>query len=110
MGLINCRSICLTCSPFPLPPDAWKSPINLTQESHERVKRSISADASLGPDPDQPKAKRPRLQPAAGISIGPMEPVPAEIVRTKPPPEGDAIPRVLLSQVQNVDGLERAVV
>lgn len=87
-------------------PDAWKSPINLTQESHERVKRSLSEPP--GTDADHPKVKRPRLHSDIAANWS-LESVPADIVCTRQPADDDAVPRVLLSQVQNVEGLERVV-
>ncbi|XP_059608090.1 PAX-interacting protein 1 [Phlebotomus argentipes] len=74
---------------------AWKSPINLTQESHEKVKRCLSEPQSA------PKPKKIRTLP-------PLEPIPDEIVCTKTP-EGDEVPKILFSQVDNLDGLTRAV-
>lgn len=75
---------------------AWKSPINLTQESHERVKRTLSELP-----PPVSGAKKPRTLP-------PMEPIPAEIVCQRQPAP-DAIPHVLFSQVDNSEGLAHAV-
>lgn len=74
---------------------AWKSPINLTIESHERVKRSLSEPAAV------PKPKKIRTLP-------PLEAIPDEIVCTNPP-DADKIPRILLSQIDNSDGLKRAI-
>lgn len=75
--------------------DAWKSPINLTQESHERVKRSLSEPAP------EPKPKRVRTHP-------PLEPIPDEIICTQLP-ESDQVPKIIFSQVDNLSGLQRAV-
>ncbi|GAB0097831.1 PAX-interacting protein 1 [Sergentomyia squamirostris] len=74
---------------------AWKSPINLTQESHERVKRCLSEP------PSAPKPKKIRTLP-------PLEPIPDEIV-CKKAPQGEDVPKILFSQVDNLDGLTRAV-
>lgn len=74
---------------------AWKSPINLTIESHERVKRSLSEPAAV------PKPKRVRTLP-------PLEGIPDEIVCTNLP-EADKVPRILLSQIDNTEGLKRAI-
>lgn len=74
--------------------DAWKAPINLTQESHERVKRAFS-------DPPMPPAKKARTVP-------PLEDIPNEIVCTKQP-EPDQIPNVIFTCVDNIEGLTRAV-
>lgn len=74
---------------------AWKSPINLTQESHERVKRQQSEPT------DEPKSKKARTFP-------PLEEIPDEITcNDKPEPE--KAPRIVFSQVDNIDGLTRAV-
>ncbi|KFB37609.1 AGAP001710-PA-like protein [Anopheles sinensis] len=76
---------------------AWKAPINLTQESHERVKRTLS---ELPP-------------PASGIkrarTMPPMETIPAEIVCQRQP-ASDAIPCILFSQIDNTEGLTRAII
>lgn len=74
---------------------AWKSPINLTIESHERVKRSLSEPAAV------PKPKRVR-------SLPPLEGIPEEIVCTNLP-DADKVPRILLSQIDNTEGLKRAI-
>lgn len=74
---------------------AWKSPINLTQESHERVKR-LAAEPAI-----EQKAKKPRIHP-------PLEVIPDEI-SCKQLPEPDQVPRILFSQIDNVDGLTKAV-
>uniref|UniRef100_A0A1B0CG64 PAX-interacting protein 1 n=2 Tax=Lutzomyia longipalpis TaxID=7200 RepID=A0A1B0CG64_LUTLO len=74
---------------------AWKSPINLTQESHERVKRCLSEPSNA------PIVKKMRTLPL-------LEPIPDEIICTKTP-EGEDVPKVLFSQVDNLDGLTRAV-
>uniref|UniRef100_A0A182JVI3 PAX-interacting protein 1 n=1 Tax=Anopheles christyi TaxID=43041 RepID=A0A182JVI3_9DIPT len=75
---------------------AWKSPINLTQESHERVKRTLS---ELPPPVSGAKKAR---------TLPPMEAIPQEIVCQRQPAP-DAIPHVLFSQVDNSDGLKHAV-
>lgn len=94
--------------------DAWKSPINLTQESHERVKRSLSESSSGVADGHGDltrAAKRPRLlQPNQPQSTATIEPIPAQIVCTRPLPDAEVAPRVMLSQVQDIEGLERVVV
>lgn len=74
--------------------DAWKAPINLTQEAHERVKRSQL-------DPLQVKAKRMRTLPS-------LETLPDEVVCVRQL-ETDAIPIVMFSQVDNLEGLARTV-
>lgn len=74
---------------------AWKSPINLTQEFHERVKRSLSEP------PQEPKPKKIRTYP-------PLEVIPEEIICNQLP-EPDQAPRILFSQIDNVDGLTKAV-
>lgn len=74
---------------------AWKSPINLTQESHERVKRSLSEQ------PTEPKTKKMR-------TIPPLEEIPEEIVCSELP-ESDKAPRIIFSQVDNIEGLTKAV-
>lgn len=73
---------------------AWKSPINLTQESNERGKR-------LSELSQNPKPKRLRTMP-------PLEMIPENIVcLTEPDP--DNVPKILFSQVDNLEGLKRAV-
>lgn len=74
--------------------DAWKSPINLTQEAHERVKRS-----QLEPPPI--KAKRMR-------TIAFLETIPDEIICVRQP-EPNNMPIVMFSQVDNIESLNRAV-
>ncbi|CRK86347.1 CLUMA_CG000101, isoform A [Clunio marinus] len=74
--------------------NAWKAPINLTQEAHERVKRSQL-------DPPQQKAKKLRTIPF-------LETIPEEINCIKQP-EPNNIPIVMLSQVDDEDGLTRAI-
>lgn len=74
--------------------DAWKAPINLTQESHERVKRAIN-------EPPPVPVKKARTVP-------PLEVIPDEIV-SKKQPDADKIPIVLFSNVDNIGGLSRAV-
>ncbi|XP_037036633.1 PAX-interacting protein 1 isoform X2 [Bradysia coprophila] len=74
---------------------AWKSPINLTQESHERVKRHNSEP------PAEPKVKKMR-------TIPPLEEIPDDIMCTEPL-EADNAPKIIFSQVDNIDGLTRAV-
>lgn len=74
---------------------AWKSPINLTQESHERVKRLLSEP------PSESKPKKIRTYP-------PLEEIPNKIVCTEQP-EPNQRPRILFSQVDNIDGLKYAV-
>ena len=75
---------------------SWKAPINLNQESHERLKRCHSE-----PVPG-PKAKRaaPQLPP-------PVEVIPETFNVVKMAENGG--PRVIFSQVENVEGLTRAV-
>lgn len=74
--------------------DAWKSPINLTQDSYERVKRLIAEPAL-----NEPKPKRIRKH-------EPLEVLPEQIVCNEKP---DQVPRILFSQVDNLDGLKNAV-
>lgn len=74
---------------------AWKSPINLTQESHERVKRQLVEPQN------EPEAKKPRIFP-------PLEEIPTEIVCNEKP-DAENAPRIIFSQVDNLDGLTRAV-
>lgn len=74
---------------------AWKSPINLTQESHERVKRGLTEP---GPEP-QPKKVR---------THPPLELIPDEIICNQLP-DPDKVPRIIFSQIDNMDGLNRAV-
>lgn len=74
--------------------DAWKSPINLTQDSHERVKRLL-ADQTL----NEPKTKKVRVQ-------EPLEQLP-EVITCNEKPE--YVPRVLFSQIDNLSGLKNAV-
>ncbi|XP_034827605.1 PAX-interacting protein 1 isoform X2 [Maniola hyperantus] len=59
--------------------NAWKMPINITQESHERAKRSAAAAGGR-------RAKRPRL-----------DPPPAALQPPPPPPPLHLAPRVLFS-------------
>lgn len=73
---------------------AWKSPINLTQDSHERVKRMLAE-----PPVNEPKPKKIRKS-------EPLEVLPDEIVCNEKP---EQVPRILLSQVDNVSGLENAI-
>lgn len=74
--------------------DAWKSPINLTQDSYERVKRLLAE-----PTATEPKPKRIRKH-------EPLEVLPEQIVCNEKP---EQVPRVLFSQVDNYDGLKNAV-
>lgn len=74
---------------------AWKAPINLTQESHERAKRCLSEPAA------EPKPKKMRTSP-------PLEEIPEEITCNQLP-DPEKIPRVMFSQVDNIEGLTRAV-
>lgn len=86
-----------SCFPFCLfRTAAWKSPINLTPESHERVKRSLS-------EPPQPAATVKKLR-----TLPPLEPIPAEIICQRQP-DADSIPNILFSQIDNTEGLTRAV-
>lgn len=78
---------------FPIVLDAWKSPINLTQDSHERVKRLLAEPAN------EPKSKKIRLN-------EPLEILPEKIVCNEKP---EQVPRILFSQVDNTDGLKNAV-
>lgn len=74
---------------------AWKSPINLTQESHERVKRHTTEPQT------EPKAKKVR-------TIPPLEEIPDEIMCNETP-EADKAPKIIFSQVDNIEGLTKAV-
>lgn len=74
--------------------DAWKSPINLTQDSYERVKRLVAE-----PTANEPKPKKIR-------KYEPLEVLPDEIVCNEKP---EQVPRILFSQVDNLDGLKNAV-
>lgn len=74
---------------------AWKAPINLTQESHERAKRCLSE-----PTPE-PKPKKIR-------TASPLEEIPEEIVCNEKP-DPDRMPRIAFSQIDNIEGLTRAV-
>lgn len=67
----------------------------MTQEAHERVKRS-----QLEPLPV--KAKRMRTLP-------PLETLPDEVVCVRPLENDGVVPVVMFSQVDNLDGLARAV-
>ncbi|XP_050667446.1 PAX-interacting protein 1-like [Leptidea sinapis] len=69
--------------------NAWKMPINITQESHERAKRSAAAAGER-------RAKRARLEPP-GASPGPPPPALAGAPHAAPPLH--LAPRVLLSNV-----------
>lgn len=73
---------------------AWKSPINLTQDCHERVKRFLAEPVS------EPKPKKMR-------KYEPLEVIPDEIVCNEKP---EQVPRIIFSQVDNLDGLKKAVV
>lgn len=75
--------------------DAWKSPINLTQDSYERVKRLTSDETSSS----EPKAKKIR-------KYEPLEVLPDEIVCNEKP---EQVPKILFSQVDNLEGLKNAV-
>lgn len=74
--------------------DAWKSPINLTPDSFERGKRFLAETAN-----SEPKPKRIRKH-------EPLEVLPEQIVCNEKP---DQVPRILLSQVDNIEGLKNAV-
>ena len=75
--------------------DAWKAPINLTPESHERVKRSLQ-------EPQPPtNVKKMRTLP-------PMETIPNEVICNQMPDPENA-PVIMLSQVDNNNGLNRAI-
>lgn len=75
--------------------DAWKSPINLTHELFERMKRLTAEPAS-----NEPKPKKIR-------KYEPLEILPDEIVCNEKP---EQVPKILFSQVDNIDGLKNAVV
>ncbi|XP_049318037.1 PAX-interacting protein 1-like [Bactrocera dorsalis] len=83
---------------YPLVPQlmsAWKAPINLTQEAHERVKRSLAE-----PFPEQ-KAKRQKISPY-------QEEIPENIVCIEYP-QNDKPPKVIFSQVADPESLKKAV-
>lgn len=74
--------------------DPWKQAISLTQESAERLKRCAT-------EPPPHLNKKPRTLP-------PLELIPDEITCTKYPDQ-DKIPKVMFSNVDNLEGLSRAV-
>jgi len=74
--------------------DAWKAPINLTQEAHEKLKRSQM-------EPPMKKAKKMRTIPL-------LEVIPDEIYCIRQP-DSNEIPIVMFSHVDNIEGLTRAV-
>lgn len=74
--------------------DPWKQAISLTQESAERLKRCTSEP------PHHPNKKQ--------RTLPPLEAIPDEIICTKQP-EPEKIPKVIFSNVDNVEGLTRAV-
>lgn len=74
--------------------DAWKSPINLTQDSHERVKRLLAEQ-----NQNEPKSKKPRTQEH-------LEKLPDIVVCNEKP---EQVPRILFSQIDNLEGLKNAV-
>ena len=81
---------------------SWKSPINLNQESHERLKRCHSEPVP-GPKPKKP---------AVEVPVPQDEVVPEVIQVTKQRQQnadGSAALRVMFSQVENVEGLTKAV-
>lgn len=73
---------------------AWKAPINLTQEAHERVKRYLA-------DPYYEKAKRQKISPY-------HEEIPETIVCLEYPQTAKP-PKVLFSQVSDPESLKKAV-
>lgn len=66
----------------------------MTQESYERVKRQNAEPVS-----NEPKAKKIR-------KYEPLEILPDEIVCNEKP---EKVPRILFSQVDNLEGLKNAV-
>ncbi|CAH2093665.1 unnamed protein product [Euphydryas editha] len=72
--------------------NAWKMPINITQESHERAKRSAAAASGR-------RAKRPRLDPAPPAPLAPLAPPPLHLA-----------PRVLFSALPPHDATRLAAV
>uniref|UniRef100_A0A1A9WBC9 PAX-interacting protein 1 n=1 Tax=Glossina brevipalpis TaxID=37001 RepID=A0A1A9WBC9_9MUSC len=74
---------------------AWKAPINLTQEAHERVKRYLA-------EPFFEKAKRQKISPY-------QEHVPETIVCLEYP-QTNKPPKVLFSQVCDVESLKKVVI
>lgn len=75
---------------------AWKAPINLTQEAHERVKRHFS-----DPYANEQKIKRQKL------SIY-QEQLPEQIVCIEYP-QTTKPPKVIFSQVADAESLKKAV-
>jgi hypothetical protein len=75
--------------------DAWKAPINLTQEAHERLKRSQL-------EPPAKRAKKMRTIPF-------LESLPNEIACMRPAEMNLSPVVVMFSHVDNIDGLMRAV-
>lgn len=70
----------------------------MTQESHERVKRGMAEASGV-----EPETKKPRI-------VQMLEQFPEEIVCIRRPIDvGEETPRVMFSQVQNHDGLLKAV-
>ncbi|XP_059049023.1 PAX-interacting protein 1 isoform X3 [Achroia grisella] len=74
--------------------NGWKMPINITQESNERAKRSAAA-AGLAPR----RAKKPRLEPPPAPPAPPASPA----VAGAAPPPLQLAPRVLFSAVSAAD-------
>lgn len=74
---------------------AWKAPINLTQEAHERVKRYLA-------NPYVEKSKRIKLTPYRDL-------LPKNIVCVEYP-LAHKPPKVVFSQVLDVDSYKKVVV
>ena len=68
----------------------------MTQESHERVKRGACDSIQM------PKQKKLRTLP-------PMEQIPEEILCKKLPEIDSEVPHILFSQIDNIEGLTKAV-
>lgn len=74
---------------------SWKSPINLNQESHERLKR-CHAEPVPGPKPKKPLRSTPLPLP--------LIPEVIKVIKT-----AENAPRVIFSKAEDVEGLTRAV-
>lgn len=79
---------------------SWKAPINLNQESHERLKRCHSEPVP-GPKPKRPAPQLPPPPPSSEI-------VP-EMINVTKQKSVDTPLRVIFSQVENIEGLTKAV-
>lgn len=77
-----------------LPTDAWKAPINLSQEAHERVKRSLT---EAGIEQRNKRLKMNHIREEIPENI-----ICVEIPSFKPP-------KVMFSNVMDLDGLKNVV-